>query len=49
MTGVGNDAEKGNTFARLVGMQSGVAILENSMEICYKKQQKNYTTTQQLH
>ena len=38
MTDVGKDAEKGNAFATLVGMQSGVAILEKSMEIRYKKQ-----------
>ena len=38
MTDVGKDAEKGNGFAMLVGMQSGVATLENSMEIRYKNQ-----------
>ena len=36
MTDVGKDAEKGNGFAMLVGMQSGVATLGNSMEICHK-------------
>ena len=36
MTDVGKDAGKGNPFAMLVRMQSGVATLENSMEIYHK-------------
>ena len=35
-TDVGKDAGKGNPFAMLVRMQSGVAILDNSMEIRHK-------------
>ena len=35
---------KGNTFARLVGMQSGAPTLENSMEVPQKV--KNRTTLQ---
>ena len=48
-TDVAKDAEKGNPFAMLVGMQSGVATLENSMEIHHKNKKQNYTRTQQLH
>ena len=31
-TGVGEDVEKWETYALLVGMQTGVAAVENSME-----------------
>lgn len=41
-TGVGEDVEKGNPLTFLVGMQSGAATLENSMEIPQKV--KNGTT-----
>ena len=36
---------KGNPLTLLVGMQAGIATLENSMEV----PQKNYPMTQQLH
>ena len=35
-TDVGKDAEKEETFALLVGMQTGAATLENSMEVPQK-------------
>ena len=35
-TRAGKDAEKGNPFVMLVGMQTGVATLDNSMEIYHK-------------
>jgi len=33
---VGEDAEKGNPLALLVGMQTGAATLENSMDVPQK-------------
>ena len=42
-TDVGEDAEKGEPLA-LLGMQTGAAALENSMEFCRKT--KNRTTPQ---
>ena len=39
---VGEDAEKEDLFALLVGMQAGAATLENSMEVPQKT--KNRTT-----
>ena len=41
-TDVGEDAEKENTFALLVGMQTGAATLENNIEGLQKV--KNRTT-----
>ena len=36
MTDVGGDAEEGNPLTLLVGMQAGMATLENSMEVLQK-------------
>jgi len=44
---VGEDAEKGNPLALLVGMQTGAATLENSMEVPQKA--KNRTTLRSSH
>ena len=41
-TDVGKDMEKGETFALLMGMQTGAVTLENSMEVPEKV--KNRTT-----
>ena len=35
-TSAGEDVEKGNPFALVVGMQTGAATVESSMEICQK-------------
>ena len=44
-TNIGDDGEKGNPFVLLVGMQTSVATLENSMEVPQKI--KNRTTLSQ--
>ena len=36
MTDAGEDAEKGNPLTLLEGLQPGIAILENSMEVPQK-------------
>ena len=41
--------KKGNTFALLVGMQTGAATLENSMEVPQKIINRANPMTQQLH
>ena len=38
---MGEDAEKGNPIALLVGMQIGAATLEKSMEVPQKIKNKN--------
>ena len=40
---------KGNPLALLVGMQTGAATLENSMEVFQKVENRTTPTMQQLH
>ena len=48
-TNVARMWSKGNPLTLLVGMWTGTATLENSMEVPQKGKKQNYHLTQQLH
>ena len=45
-TDLGEEVEKGEPLALLVGMQTGAATLDNSMKIPQKVKKQNYPTVQ---